>query len=434
MTSDESDRSRVLIGLRGYVVLVLFAAAAPSAGEVAAPPFPYVWATATHVLPQTSSYESGYFSLVDGLDGRMYVGTAFYGRNSYLVEFDPRTRSQKIVIDTHALCGLDATGYAAQAKIHTRNFVGASGKVYCGSMRGERQEGDTSRYPGGYVMVYDPSAGRAENLGMPMAGMGVIDVAADEARGLVYAVLKPEGHWMLRDAVSRRWRDLGPRALYYGQALIDGRGRAHVITRDGFHLATYDPESDGVTTRAIRADAALLGQHIPSWRLAPDGRTSYLMGGRDDTTLWSLDLDAAGEGIEARRIGRMLVGTNPLSNSGLDVAPDGRVYAVIRVDNETGFVGKPHPRSHFQNEAWVHHLARYDPASKRIEDLGVLAIRNPGFVDFQRRPHCHSYQTFPDGTLAPKDHHFALKINRDGEIYVTTIYPLALLRITGDPK
>lgn len=114
------------------------------AEQTGPPPFRYVWARAFHVLPETNSYESGYFSLVDGIDGRMYVGTAFYQRNSFLVEFDPATESQRIVIDTHRLCGLRARGYAAQAKIHTRNFVGPSGRVYCGSMYGERLDGDAA--------------------------------------------------------------------------------------------------------------------------------------------------------------------------------------------------------------------------------------------------------------------------------------------------
>lgn len=61
----------------------------------------------------------------------------------------------------------------------------------------------------------------------------------------------------------------------------------------------------------------------------------------------------------------------------------------------------------YENEAWVHHLASYDPGTGRV----VLAIRNSDFVDFQTRPHCHGYQTFPDGKVAPKKHHFALTIN-----------------------
>ena len=126
------------LDLRPTAFTVLVAASTLSAAAAEAP-FKYVWATAHHILPQTHNNESGYFSLVDGLDGRMYVGTTRYDVNSYLVEFDPQTQRQRIVIDTHELTGQTATKSAAQAKIHTRNFVGPSGRVYCGSMHGHRQ-------------------------------------------------------------------------------------------------------------------------------------------------------------------------------------------------------------------------------------------------------------------------------------------------------
>ena len=81
-------------------------------------PFPYVWAKATHILPETHNNESGYFSLCEGLDGKIYVGTAKYGVNSYLVEFDPKTEKQRIVIDTNEVCGLNPKSYnEAQSKI-----------------------------------------------------------------------------------------------------------------------------------------------------------------------------------------------------------------------------------------------------------------------------------------------------------------------------
>jgi hypothetical protein len=77
--------------LHGFVIAI--------AGLLAAPPVPalrqarpqYVRATAYHVLPETHNNESGYFfSLCEGRDGNLYVGTAEYGENAFLVEFDPR--------------------------------------------------------------------------------------------------------------------------------------------------------------------------------------------------------------------------------------------------------------------------------------------------------------------------------------------------------
>ena len=128
----------------------------------AATPPKYVPAKAYHVLPETTSEESGYFSLCEGLDGRIYVGTAKYQENAFLVEFEPRTGKQRVVLDTNAVCGLSAKGYAAQAKLHTRNFVGPSGKIYVGSKQGYPTEAEKQAlqrgekiptYRGGYVMT-----------------------------------------------------------------------------------------------------------------------------------------------------------------------------------------------------------------------------------------------------------------------------------------
>ena len=59
-------------------------------GFCAEPPA-YVSATAFHILPETTSDESGYFSLSESLDGAIHVVTAKYNANSFLVELDPRT-------------------------------------------------------------------------------------------------------------------------------------------------------------------------------------------------------------------------------------------------------------------------------------------------------------------------------------------------------
>ena len=107
-TAAATSAARVLRLVAAWVTVAAGAAAA-FAGEAPPPPqskspptqpppFRYIDATAYHVLPQTHNSESGYFSLCEGLDGRVYVGTAKYGENSYLVEFDPATARQRIVL------------------------------------------------------------------------------------------------------------------------------------------------------------------------------------------------------------------------------------------------------------------------------------------------------------------------------------------------
>jgi len=380
-------------------------------------PIHYLWATAHHVLPDTTSEESGYFSLCEGLDGKIYIGAAKYGENSYLVEFDPRTARQRVVLDTNQVCGLSAKGYAAQAKLHTRNFVAPSGRIYVGSKQGYARKGDTSEYPGGYAMVYDPASGKSENLGMPFPGQGVIDIVADEPRGLLYIVTCEDQHWMRGDLRTREYRELGPMLTPYATTLVDAQGRAHAITKD-FKLATYDPATGQSTMKDIVLEGAVWTRpnqnSIPTWQLAADGRTAYLIL-MNDPRLVRIDLPSA----KATSHGTMVAGDHPDSRCGLSIGPDGRIWAVVRVDNKTGF-----------GSGYLHHLARYDPRSGAIDDLGVIAVRNPDFYDFAaKKPWSHGFHRLPDGTLTVLHAHMALTAARDGTVYVTALYPFTLLKL-----
>lgn len=433
--------------------ITILLAVGASAAQPARPPFAYLRAKAYHVPPETTTEESGYFSLCEGKEGRIYIGSAAYGRNSYLVEFDPGIEKMKVVLDTHKLVGLplEPTGYAAQSKIHTRNFVGLSGKIYLGSKQGyltaeERKTGKVATYRGGYVMTFDPATGVATNLGMPMPlgdkrlaadakeGEGVIDVVADEARGLVYVITCEHQHWMLFDTKrpEQGYRDLGPVLRDQPNTLIDGQGRATAITKD-YRVARYDPATGKVNEDELLVDGKPFREVVgpdavhPDWRLAADGRTAYLQL-LNDLRLFEVDLgDTAGRPVPARSLGNRTEGANPDSRGSISVGPDGRVYSVVRVDNATGF-----------GTGYLHHLVRFDPGTKQMEDLGVIAVENPDFFDFEGpqaknsdeslRPR-HGYHTMPDGTLTPLHVIMGMIVARDGTVYATTIYPFTLLRI-----
>src|SRR6476660_9118817 len=148
--------------------LLLACGLGPAAGRQPPPGLKYLWATAYHIPPETTTEESGYFSLCEGKDGKVYVGTAAYGRNSYLVEFDPKAEKMRVVLVGHKDVGLPLvpTGYAAQSKVHTRNFVGPSGVIYLGTKQGypteaEKKSGKVATYRGGFVITYDPATGKA---------------------------------------------------------------------------------------------------------------------------------------------------------------------------------------------------------------------------------------------------------------------------------
>src|SRR5262245_14449400 len=91
----------------------------------------WIMARAYKVPIEYTNQESGYFSIIEGQNGKLYIGCAKYGVNAYLVEFDPKTEKMKMVMDVHEVIGSTATGFAAQAKLHTRNNVGTvTGKIY----------------------------------------------------------------------------------------------------------------------------------------------------------------------------------------------------------------------------------------------------------------------------------------------------------------
>ncbi len=391
-------------------------------------PLKYVSAKAYYVLAETHNNQSGYFSLSEGLDGNIHIGTAAYGDNAYLVEFDPAAESQRVVIDTNKVCGLTAKGYAAQAKIHTRNFVGRGGVVYVGSKQGYRlDKSDKSKYPGGYVMSYDPRNGKTKNLGMPLKGQGVADVTVDDRRGLTYVVTCEDQHWMLGDTGGGKYRQLGPTLTPYAMTLIAANGHAYAITSE-FELASYDPDEDLVQIRPITIGNQRwrrAGDHsVPTWVLTPDRKRAYLIL-LDDPTLLEIDLMGSQAEVNAISHGKMIEGRNPDSRCGLDLGADGNVYAVIRIDNETAF-----------GNGYLHHLTRFDPTSKKTEDLGVLSVDNPDYFDWDKtdaegraQAWIHGFHNLPDGTLTPLHAHMSLKATRDNTIYITVIYPFTLLKI-----
>lgn len=130
-------------------------------GGAAAPARKWLKATAYAIPKETAPEGEGYFSIVPGLDGRLYIGTHANAVNAWLVEFDPPSKSMKVVVDAHKAIGTDLKGFGAQSKIHTRNNVGESGKIYFGTKQGYPAEGEKREdYPGGYPMVYDPKPAR----------------------------------------------------------------------------------------------------------------------------------------------------------------------------------------------------------------------------------------------------------------------------------
>ncbi len=441
----------------GFAFLIASLFAVVSFGQPA--PFKYLWGTAYHIPSETTTDESGYFSLNEGIDGKIYVGTAAYGRNAYLVEFDPKTQKMRTVIDVHRTLGLPLTptGFAAQAKIHTRNFTGPSGTIYVGTKQGYPTEAEIKagvpQYLGGYVLTYDPATGNVTSHGQPMPwseklealgykdGEGVIDTVADEKRGLIYVVTCEHQHWLTYDLKQKKYHEINDKLRLYSYAttLIDNKGRANALTND-YSIARYNPDTGEVKVIPLKMDdkpfVAKLGDQgwIPTWNMASDGRTAYLIR-MNHPELLKIDLGGdETDAITVTNLGKLTDLPGFDSRSSLTIARDGRVYVTARTDNKTGF-----------GAGYLHYIFRYDPASNKIETLGVLAVKNPDFYGLplgapqgavdaagKVRPWTHGYHLLPDGTLTPLHAHMGLIAAGDGSLYATILYPYTLLHIAAD--
>ena len=391
----------------------------------------WLWSTAHAVPAETTSEQSGYFSIVEGKDRHLYIGTAKYGANAYLVDFDPATARMKVVVDAQKEIGTTATGFAAQSKIHTRNNVGASGRIYFGTKQGYTKEGEKREdYPGGYPMVYDPATGRTRVYPIPIPHQGIISVTPDESRGIAYISTCSDerpvesAHFLILDLATGRYRDLMDTHHMYAFIVVDHLGRAyHPIL--GGEVARYDPRSDTLTRlkttidgRPPSADSLLAHpeSHPINWEVSPDRKTLYAVA-MSGNQLHAYDLTAGGDVLPGRRLGPLSAGAQATDCRAMCVGPDGTVWAGVAVT--------------FPGEGQWLHVVRYRPGDPAPNDLGPIAIGNPDYATLvdakgNAKPHHHGVFRLKDGTLVPRHVIMGICAASDGTVYATTLYPFTV--------
>jgi sugar lactone lactonase YvrE len=380
-----------------------------------------------------TNQESGYFSIVEGKNGRIYLGAAKYGVNGYLIEFDPKSAAMKMVLDVHKTIGSDANGFAAQSKIHTRNNVGASGKVYVGSKQGYPEKNEKrSDYPGGYVLTYDPKTGKAEHFGIARKHEGIISVMPDESRGVAYVSTCSDerpiesAHFMILDLKKKTYRDLGDTGHSYAFIVLDHKGRAYHPVRGG-RIARYDPDADKLEKLNITVDGKAPGTEftkdgaILNWETSPDHKTLYAVE-MSTNALYAFDLTATGDKVPGRRLGALLPDAKATDCRAMCVGADGRVWASV---TEQKRAGGP-----------LLHLVSYTPGDKAPRDRGPVGIANPDFTRFttddgKPKPWHHAIRKEKDGTLTPWVP-MGVCAAADGSVYVMTIAPFTLLRFKSE--
>ena len=390
----------------------------------------WVMAKAYKLPSEYTNQESGYFSIIEGQNGKLYIGCAKYGVNAYLVEFDPKTERTRMVMDVHEVIGSKATGFAAQAKLHTRNNVGTiTGKIYVGSKQGYPEKGESpDSYPGGYVLTHDPRTGKNEHFGIAKPKYGIISVMPDEENGLAYVSTCSDTrpidhtHFMVLDLKTKEYIDLGDMEHSYAFVVLDEKRRALHPVRGGL-VARYDPATKTLDKLTITIDGKPVPKDlskdgaIQNWDTTADRKTLYCV---EMTTnqLYAFDLTAAGDALPGRALGKLLTHTTDTDCRALAVGPDGTIWMAVTDRKWPG--------------GGLAHLVSYSPGDPAPKDHGPIGIKNPDYVTFtgpdgKPKPWHHTLRKEKDGTWTPWQP-LGIAAAADGTPYVLTLAPFTLLR------
>lgn len=389
----------------------------------------WLWSTA-HVVPkETTSEGSGYFSIIEGKNGTIYVGSAKYGHNAYLVGYDPKSQQMKIAVDCMKEIGSTATGFAAQAKIHTRNNIGPSGKIYFGTKQGYPAKGQpVTDYAGGYPMVYDPANSTTKVYDIPVKYHGIISVTPDESRGLAYISTCDDGrpiehsHFMVLDLATGKYTDLIDSQHMYAFIVVDHKGRAYHPLRGG-EIARYNPDTkqldklkQTIDGAAPTKDSHLADEHSHplNWEISPDGKTLWCVA-MSGNRLYSYDLTGDGNTLAGKSHGSLIKDADSTDCRAVCVAADGKIWAGVNATK-----GK---------ETFIH-LVNFQPGDAAVKDHGRVAIKNPDYTNFtddngKQLPWHHGVYKYNDVTL-PRYSCLGVCAGRDGTVYLLTLAPFTL--------
>ncbi len=429
LTERDGRRPSLLATACGLLVSAVLVASATAQ----APEMPWLYTKARALPKYLTNQGSGYFAIVEGKNGKLYIGTAKYGENAYLVEYDPVSQQMRTVVDCMREIGSTATGFAAQSKIHTRNNVGASGKIYFGTKQGypdKKKEEKFTDYPGGYPMAFDPETNTTRVYPIPVPHHGIISIAPDESRKVAYISTCSDqrpvesSHFLKLDLETGKYQDLGETNHVYAFIVVDFLGRAYHPLLGG-DILRYDPKTDKVerlkqtidgqppTAESHLADE---NSHPINWEIAPNRRTLFAVA-MSGNQLYSYDLTGKGDVLEGRSLGKLCPTAESTDCRALCVAPGGVMWAAITAK--------------FDGQRRFAHLVSYKPGDDAPIDQGPMAVKNPDFTPFADKkgepfPWHHGFRRFGDGNLIPSAVLLGVCATREAQ-YVLALAPLTLL-------
>lgn len=205
-------------------------------------------------------------------DGKIYyvLSSESHEVGAQMYSFDPGAASIRHLGDLTEACGEKGLRAIAQGKSHVR-FVESKGKLYFASHLGYYSIIDGMEkpglpppgykpYPGGHFLAFDMASGKFENLATAPFHEGILTMAMDPRRGLLYGITWPTGYFLRYDLTRRDLKNLGPislqgengkgsryRTLCRSLVVDPDDGSVYFTTGDGVILR-YRPDRDSIET------------------------------------------------------------------------------------------------------------------------------------------------------------------------------------------
>jgi hypothetical protein len=424
---------------RMKATLTLLALLVASHTNAADPPkTKWVPATAYCIPKYTATEGEGYFAIIEGHNGRLYIGTHANAVNSWLVEFDPAKKAMSVVVDAHKAIGKDLKGFGAQAKIHTRNNTGESGKIYFGTKQGYPSKDEKREdYPGGYPMVYDPATATTKVYEIPVKHHGINSITPDESLGIAYISTCSDhrpgpgenSSFGILDLKTGKYRELIDTKHIYGFICVDYKHRAYHPNLGG-GIVRYDAKADKleVLKQTIDGKPPTPASHLAdkdghpiNWDISPDGKTLYCLP-MSTNQLYAYDLTAEGDTIPGKSLGELVPGSTNTDCRAMCCGPKGQVCVAV-TDVKDGI-------------HWCH-LVTYKPGDKAPIDHGIVSISNPDYTEFKDKdgkplPFHGGTHTTKEGVVTPKYVILGVCQAKDEAAYILMLHPYSVLQVKAE--
>jgi len=297
-------------------------------------------------IPSTLHGGSGYTAIQADRDGKVYVGTAYYGHSGRLVQLDPATAVWRSIFRSDEFTHQYGRGQGIPGKIHTKLRLGDDGKIYGAMKQGYemhyRIRADVGEAPEGYrgsqhtcnSFSYDPATDTTVDLGPGWPQEGITSFAVDTNRSYLYGGSVPGVFFLVYDLQTGRVWNAGQFAATSPSRYMPrdpGTGKVYQrgeVTPSRTHIMTvWHPDEFRLRDFEIVPADGLKYRHSYASCCGPAGTNTLY--GQADGMLFEMDLDTSRDGkLHVRPV--CSIGVEGEKESGMIYAiergPDGRIY------------------------------------------------------------------------------------------------------------